>query len=398
MTTTAVFRDPRWLRQHLLGAFQFYYPACVDTRHGGFVAQIRDLDGSVYDSRAKHLVSQARFTHNFALGALLGGPDYCLPVAEHGVSFLLDVLRDDDGGYPWVLDGRTVTDDRRATYGHAFVLLALSTAARAGVDRAEAHVERTADLLEERFWEPDHGAYRSDLDAEWTELEPYRGQNANMHLCEAMLGAYEATGETRYLDRAETLADTVCRRLADRGDGLVWEHYTADWAHDWGYNEERPDDLFRPWGYQVGHLLEWAKLLALVRRHGGEPWMDERATHFFEVAVRDGWDDEYGGFHYSLGRDHEPVVTDKYFWELAEGLSAAAVLGDATGEASYWTWYDRIWEYTWETFVNERYGNWYAIVTREGALHEDRDPTPKVKSGYHRINGVFEVLNTLGGV
>lgn len=45
------------------------------------------------------------------------------------------------------------------------------------------------------------------------------------------------------------------------GDGLLWEHYTTNWEHDWSYNRERPTHLYRPWGYQPGHLMEWTKLL-----------------------------------------------------------------------------------------------------------------------------------------
>ncbi|MFO7791068.1 MAG: OmpA family protein, partial [Bacteroidales bacterium] len=56
--------------------------------------------------------------------------------------------------------------------------------------------------------------------------EAYRGQNANMHTCEAMLAAYEATGERRYLDRAREVAHALTVRLAAETDGLLWEHYT----------------------------------------------------------------------------------------------------------------------------------------------------------------------------
>ena len=81
-------------------------------------------------------------------------------------------------------------------------------------------------------------------------VDQYRGQNANMHACEAALWAFEATGnQTPYLERAKTLADSVSRKLSgltipQKGNlyqddlfspkvaGLIWEHYDKEWQID----------------------------------------------------------------------------------------------------------------------------------------------------------------------
>ena len=73
------------------------------------------------------------------------------------------------------------------------------------------------------------------------DVSPYRGQNANMHSCEAMLAAFEATGEAKYLDRA----DAARRARHDRprrpqADGLVWEHYDAELVGRLGLQQGRP--------------------------------------------------------------------------------------------------------------------------------------------------------------
>ena len=63
-----------------------------------------------------------------------------------------------------------------------------------------------------------------------------------------------------------------------------------------------------------------------------------------------GWDDENGGFYYTVEEDGTPVVADKYGWAITEGIGAAARLGRFDG--AYLTWYDRLWEYARENFVN----------------------------------------------
>src|SRR5690606_17256972 len=119
--------------------------------------------------------------------------------------------RQPDGGFAWVLHDRTVADGTRACYGHAFVLLAAAGAAKAEVPGARALVDDVWDLLERRFFEAGRGLYVDEIGAgDWSAVSPYRGQNCNMHMCEAMLSAFEATGETRFLDRSELLARRIC--------------------------------------------------------------------------------------------------------------------------------------------------------------------------------------------
>lgn len=389
-TYPQTFRDERWLRQHAFRLLDFYYPDCIDTRYGGYVAHLSDHDGTVYDATTKHLVSTCRLAFDFAVGVLLDGPDWCRTAAHHGVTFLLEEWRRPDGGYPWVLSGRDVVEPERSCYGHAFVLLAFATAAKANVPRAREAVHETADLIVERFWEDEHDLCRGTLTADWAEpadAANYRGQNENMHACEAFLAAYEATGERAYLDRAIRIAERLARDLADRGDGLVWEHYTADWEIDWA-----PDTDSRPRGYLPGHLAEWAKLLCQIHEFRETEWLVERAERLFDAAVDLGWDDDRGGFVYRVGRDGEPLEETRQYWPACEAIGASARLAAVTGDDRYWDWYDRVWADAWDTLVNQRHGNWYYTCTPDGEVHGDLDPSPRYKGGYHVTNACYDVL------
>lgn len=394
MLGPSLFRDEAWLHQHARGILNFYYPTCVDHRFGGYVAQLSDLGGHVYNSEQKLVVSTARFIFTFSAGELLGGPDWCHSAAHHGVDFLIETHRQDDGSYPWLLSGREVADSLRTCYGHAFVLLAFATAAKADIPRARAHIGKTFEIVDKHFWESDQNLCKGKLDENWTETEAYRGQNANMHMCEALIAAYEATDDEMYLSRAYTIAERLALKLADKGDGLVWEHYTPDWEHNWGYNRHLPGHTFRPWGYQPGHLVAWTKLLLTLDEYVDADWLIKRARHFFDAAVEHGWDDERGGFVYNFDRDGEVIVDDKYYWELCEGFAAAARLAEATGEDKYWDWYDLIWEYAWENLINRKYGNWYTRVTADNVVPDDIDDSPSTKAGYHSLGCCYDVIRT----
>jgi mannose/cellobiose epimerase-like protein (N-acyl-D-glucosamine 2-epimerase family) len=396
------FRDPVFLRAHIADTMAFYHPRAIDPR-GGFFHYFRD-DGSVYDASHRHLVSSTRFVFNYAMAASQFDEDArlqreYLDAARHGLRYLRDVHRDPaSGGYAWTLRDGVPEDRTNHAYGVAFVLLAYATALKAGIGEAAPWLDETWQLLETRFWQTDAGLYRDEADAVWN-FSGYRGQNANMHMCEAMLAAFEASGDARYLERARLLAEHMTVRQAKLAGGLVWEHYHRDWTVDWDYHKDDPKHLFRPWGFQPGHQTEWAKLLLILDGHlraRGEAadWLLPRAQALFDTAVMRAWDPEFGGLCYGFAPDGQVCDDDKYFWVQAESLAAAARLAVRSGEPSYWAWYDRLWAYAWQHFVDHRYGAWYRILDRRNRKYSD-EKSPAGKTDYHTMGACYDVLALL---
>jgi mannose/cellobiose epimerase-like protein (N-acyl-D-glucosamine 2-epimerase family) len=390
------------LTGHIRDTMQFYHPRCIDPS-GGFFHYFKD-DGAVYDAASRHLVSSTRFVFNYAQAFRRFGDPAFLAAARHGIDFIRTAHRNPDtGGYAWQLswrDGQAqITDADNHCYGLAFVLLAYAHAYGAGICEARGYIEEVFALMEQRFWQPEHGLYADQASADWAVLDPYRGQNANMHCCEGLLAAFEATGEKRYLQRAECLARNICVRQAALAGGLIWEHYRADWSIDWDYNRDDPKNLFRPCGFQPGHLTEWAKLLLNLERHkdglaGPSAWLLPRAQSLFDSAVAGAWDGEHGGLHYGFDLDGQVCDGDKYFWVQAESLAAAAALAMRTGDAAYWAWYDRLWQYSWSHFVDHRHGAWYRILAADNRKLSD-EKSPAGKTDYHTMGACYEVLRVM---
>lgn len=387
-------RSETFLRQHIAQTMVFYDAHAHDPE-GGFFHYFRD-NGTVYERSHRHLVSSTRFVFNYAMAAIEFDRDDYRAQARHGLRYLREVHRDaSDGSYAWTVRDHRPEDTTRHAYGMAFVLLAYATAVKAGIDEARAWMDETWQLLEQRYWDAEAGLYRDEADAHW-QFSPYRGQNANMHMCEAMIAAHQATGEVRYLDRALILADRITRRQAALAGGLVWEHYDAHWNVDWDYHRDDPKHLFRPWGFQPGHLTEWAKLLLtlepLLAAQGRAPdWLAPTARHLFDTALERAWDDVYGGIAYGFAPDGRVCDDDKYFWVQAESIAAAARLHARTGEAVYDQWYGRLWTYAWHTFIDHRHGAWYRILTRDNRAMSD-EKSPAGKTDYHTMGACHDVL------
>jgi mannose/cellobiose epimerase-like protein (N-acyl-D-glucosamine 2-epimerase family) len=394
------FRSRKFLLDHIEHTMAFYHPRAIDPR-GGFFHFFRD-DGTIYDAHTRHLVSSTRFVFNYAMAYRQFGRSEYRDAVAHGVDFLRRVHRNPGtGGYAWLLGKDGVLDGTNHCYGLAFVLLAYAHALRAGIGEARGYLSETFELMERRFWSAEAGLYADEASPDWTRLSPYRGQNANMHSCEALLAAFEATGEQRYLARAGVVARNVTVRQAALAHGLIWEHYHADWSVDWNYNRDDKTNIFRPWGYQPGHLTEWAKLLLILERHRAHlesdaGWLLPRAAELFDAALERAWDQEFGGICYGFAPDGSISDGDKYFWVQAESLAAAALLAARTGQDQYWNWYDRIWAYSWQHFVDHRYGAWYRILTRDNRKYSD-EKSPAGKTDYHTMGACYEVLNVVTG-
>ncbi|MFZ6753974.1 AGE family epimerase/isomerase [Undibacterium sp. Dicai25W] len=404
-STSVDFFSADIIRSHIAKIMDFYHPRCIDPS-GGFYHYFKD-DGTVYDVHHRHLVSSTRFVFNYAMAYRhVSKPEY-LEQVRHGVKFLREVHRDDrTRGYAWQLawrDGvKQVNDADNHCYGLAFVVLAYAHALMAGVSEARAYLDETVQLMDEKFWSVSHGLYADQASADWQTVDRYRGQNANMHACEALLAAFHATGTLAYLHRAEMLARHITQRQAGLAQGMIWEHYDANWKIDWNYNLHDKANLFRPWGYQPGHFTEWAKLLVLLEAERDHlaidsSWMIPTAEHLFNTALRHAWDDQHGGICYGFAPDLSICDGDKYFWVQAESFAAAALLARRTGKEQYRNWYVKIWEYSWQHMIDHRYGAWYRILSHDNQKYSD-EKSPAGKTDYHTMGACYDVLKCLPGM
>ncbi len=390
------FFSTEFLRSHCHDILKFYDDKVVDPS-GGYFHNYLD-DGTLFNQGFRQLVSSTRIIVNYATAALVlvdgERQAHYKNIAAHGLTYLEQVhWRDDIQGYAWTLQDHQPLDTTQQAYGYAFVMLAYAAAVKAGL-RDAATLARTYDQLEQRFWQAEHGLYADEISPAGV-LSPYRGQNANMHLCEAMLAAFEASQEPRYLQRANTLACNIAVRQADLTGGLIWEHYTPEFAPDYDYNKDDPKNLYRPWGFQPGHQTEWAKLLLILHRYQPEDWQLARARMLFDRAYETAWDHQYGGLVYGFAPDGQWCDDDKYFWVQAESMAAAALLYLETGEVQYLSQYQSLWQYSWQHLVDHQYGAWFRVLDRDNRKQSNEKSAAGAKCDYHTLCACLEVLQSM---
>ena len=382
-----------FLHQHCRDILDFYTPRVVDNE-GGYFQNYYD-DGSLFSENKKQLVSSTRIIVNYALAAITFDNNNYLDIAKHGLNFLEEVhWQADTETYAWTLNNNKPDDMTQQAYGYAFVLLAYAAVKKAGIIKSDEKLIATFERLENRFWQSEYGLYADEISSEGV-LSDYRGQNSNMHLCEAMIAAYEATNNSLFLERAKLLAHNIAVRQAGLTNNLVWEHFTVNFQPDWEYNKDDPKNLYRPWGFQPGHQTEWAKLLLIINRHAPEKWLVERAVALFDSAYELAWDHESGGLIYGFDPEGKWCDDDKYFWVQAESFATAALLYAETKEEKYLTQYNEIWKYCDKHFVDHTYGAWFRLLSRNNTKYSNEKSSVGAKCDYHTLGACFEVLRAI---
>ena len=333
-------------------------------------------DGTPWKERNRETWITSRMAHVYSIGSMLGheGSEALTDAALKG---LRGELHDDKNGgwYAGLTKDNEIVPTKQC-YAHAFVILAASSGVLAGREGARELLKDALALYDLRFWNEEEGLSCDTWNTEFTELDPYRGLNANMHTVEAFLAAADVTEDEKYRVRAGRIINHVLGWARDN-NWRIPEHFSSDWIPELECNKDRPDDQFKPYGATPGHGIEWARLIAQWAlstykedKEGAAPYI-QAAENLYNRAVEDGWNaDGAPGIVYTTDWDGKPVVHDRMHWTLAEAINTSAVLFHITGNEKYAADYAEFMKYLDEKVLDHVQGSWFHQLDRENNLLE----------------------------
>jgi mannose/cellobiose epimerase-like protein (N-acyl-D-glucosamine 2-epimerase family) len=229
-----------------------------DSRRGAFVERL-SFEGAPHLSTPRRAMVQGRQIYVFSHAAMLGWWPQGKTIALEAAHRLIDRYHGVDGAPGWVFavdpDG-AVRDSKRDFYAHAFALYGLAWAYKLEPEpRFLLTALATLRVLDQHFASPT-GGYHSILPAE----EGRREQNPHMHLFEAMLAWFEATGRAMFLARAGELYGMMTARFFQPQSGILAEYFDGFWNPRAGLSGR----ICEP-----GHHFEWSWLLRRYARLAG---------------------------------------------------------------------------------------------------------------------------------
>ncbi|MFT3723062.1 MAG: AGE family epimerase/isomerase [Hyphomonadaceae bacterium] len=298
-------------------AFPLWAERGLDRAHGGYVEQLtpEGQDAAVAFKRTRVTARQIyAFSHGYMLGFAAGQE-----LAAHGVDFLTSkTWNGPDRGFARKLtrEGGPL-DPTPDLYDHAFVLFAFAWRYKATGDvTARDWMHRTLDYIETHMRVAGGEGF-------WHELpvKGWRQQNPHMHLTEACLAAFEATGEARFSSLAKELVGLFSTRFFDPASRTLAEYYTEDLSRAPGEDGRVAEP---------GHQFEWAWILNSARKLLGTQHAPEiRALAAF--AEQNGVDPGTGLTFNVLRDDGTPIDRGSRTWTNCERIKAAIALSELDG-------------------------------------------------------------------
>jgi mannose/cellobiose epimerase-like protein (N-acyl-D-glucosamine 2-epimerase family) len=180
---------------------------------------------------------------------------------------------------------------------------------------------------------------------------------------ESHLAAFEATGDTAYLDRAGRILRFFFDELAPAHGWRLPEHFTQDWQVDTAY---AGNPMFRPAGTTPGHSVELGRLLLqywdLTGRADDE--IPAQANRVIHQALSDAIRPD-GGLVYTL-KNGEVSVADRYWWPVTEAIGALAALQKFAPNAENETHYRSLWAFADSHLIDHERGGWFPELGDDG--------------------------------
>lgn len=289
-----------------------------------------------------------------------------------------------NGGWFFSLnDDDSPCDTTKDLYGHAFIMFGLAHYLAIFADRAALDwLCKTDELVLRHFGLPG-GWFAPSTTRDWQILDGSLEQNPHMHLLEAHLSAYKATGDGTFLKRSTQIMSIYTKLLRTPDGCKVLEHL---------------DDNGQPAGkegkqIQPGHLYEWYWLVNEYADIACLPAYRATATPIVAWADRCGIDPGAGGIYDMVDVDGNIVSHRKRIWPVTECIKALSTLVRSNNGGLYSEALAQ-----WIAFIHNKHfsgdGAWHEYLNKR--LDPDCDYMP-LSTPYHVAMAALEVERLLGG-
>jgi N-acylglucosamine 2-epimerase len=337
----------------------FWFPRCVDTRHGGYLHCV-DRDGSVVDTD-KSVWAQGRMA--WMLSTLYNGcerrPEW-LEWARNGLDFLEAHCVDTDGRFFFHVtrDGRPIRK-RRYAYSESFAAIAHAAYARAS--QQDRHAARALDLFD-RFtrWHFTPGL----MSPKFTDTRPTIALGPRMITLVTAQELRDTIGTqptlVAWIDRC---IDEIKRFFVKPELHVVMETVAPDGSIL---------DHFDGRTLNPGHAIEAAWFILREGAYQNHQSLIRLGCDMLDWMWERGWDREHGGLFYYRDVYDKPIQEYwhdmKFWWTHHEAMIATLLAYFLTGDTRYADWHDQVSHWAHGHFADPEQGEWFGYLHRDGRL------------------------------
>lgn len=338
----------------------FWRTYSIDKEHGGYHSAL-DRDGYVYDTD-KFTWMQAR--EIWCLSHLYNRygkkDESLLEDAKIGLDFMLKHARDDNGDFYFsVSDTGEPLVVPYNIYSDCFATMALAEYGSAtGQQKYLDLAKKVYARIQER---------KDNPKGKWTKTLPTDRQFHAFGFSMIQVNMAQILkrfdDDPRYDKIIKDETALIVKHHINTEHQIVYERVSLD-GRRFNCMENR---LLCP-----GHACEVIWFLAKSAAEQHDTKLINLLADAYLWTVKRGWDEKYGGMFYyqdAEGRPTDKVESNmKLWWVHVEATYAGLYLFQLTGRQELFDWYLKFHDYTFSHFPDDKYGEWYGYLERDGSV------------------------------
>lgn len=347
-------------RNNLLNSVvPFWLNNSGDYENGGYFTCL-DTTGKVYDTD-KFMWLQCRQIWCFAmLYNRVEKKQQWLDFALHGARFVMQHGRDEQGNWYFSLDktGKPLVQPYNI-FSDCFAAMAFGQLYVATGEEQYATIARDTFNNILRRANKTKGIYTKA----YPGTRDLQGFSLPMILCNLVVEMESLLPKETFLSTIDTGINMVMNQFYQPDKGLILENVFADSSRS---------DSFEGRLINPGHGIEAMWFIMDLAEKLNKPEIITKAVNITLDTIEYAWDKKYGGLFYFLDvAGHPPQQLEwdqKLWWVHVETLISLAKGYYHTGDQRCWQWFEKMHDYTWSKFVDEKHGEWFGYLNRQGEV------------------------------
>lgn len=378
----------------LQSLLNYWSSNAIDVENDGFIGK-RDFYNRPLPEANKGIILNSRILWTFAAASNHLKTLKYSQICESSFDYLYNFFKDEKyGGVYWDLTYEgTAINKRKQIYAQAFTIYALSEyyAFSKNAEALEWAIE-IFDLIEKHAHDKVHQGYIEAFNENWSPIQDMRlsdkdeneakTMNTHLHLLEAYTALLKVSKRTIVKNRLSNLIELFLDKFLTE-NGHLRLFFDSNWQ-----SKSRL--------VSYGHDIETAWLLVEAAEAVGKTDLvqktKEAALLIADTFIKEGIDTD-GGVLYEFDPKSNDLDTDKHWWPQAEAIVGLYYAFKINPKKEYVETSNNIWNFIKNKLLDQKNGEWFWRVDREGKPNKKDCKMGMWKAPYHNSRACMILSN-----